>query len=149
MRLLMKEQEYKNHTRYYPAHHFVFYPLVLLLLGISIRSIINDPGNRWEWIIITALAVMIGWLSFMVRQHYALTCQNRIVRLEFSLRYYQLTGHRLEEIEAQLTFGQIAALRFASDAELPELITRTLADNLEPDAIKRSIKSWQPDHMRV
>jgi len=85
----------------------------------------------------------------MLRQHYALTVQNRVVRLEMRLRYYQLTHTRLEDIESKLSFGQIAALRFASDAELPALVDRALQEQLTPDAIKRSIKNWMPDDMRV
>ena len=85
----------------------------------------------------------------MVRQHYALTNQNRIVRLELRLRYYQLTHKRLEEIEVNLSFGQLAALRFASDAELPQLIQQTMDKNLSPGAIKRAIQNWLPDTMRV
>lgn len=85
----------------------------------------------------------------MLRQHYALTVQNRVVRLEMRLRYYQLTHTRFEEIEPRLSFGQIAALRFASDDELPALTNRALQEQLSPDAIKRSIKNWLPDEMRV
>lgn len=96
-----------------------------------------------------ALFLLIGWLSFMLRQHYSLTNQNRIVRLELRLRYYQLTHKRLEEIEAQLSFGQLAALRFASDEELVPLIQRAITEKLSPDAIKRAIVIWMPDEMRV
>ena len=85
----------------------------------------------------------------MMRQHYALTCQNRIVRLEMRLRYYQLTQKRLEAIEDQLSFGQLAALRFASDEELVPLLEKTLREKLSPDAIKKAIHHWQPDQMRV
>jgi len=88
-------------------------------------------------------------LSFMTRQHYALTCQNRIVRLELRLRYYQLTNQRLEIIENQLSFKQLAALRFASDEELVGLIKRTLEENLSPADIKKSINNWVADTMRV
>ena len=35
----------------------------------------------------------------MLRQHYALTLQNRIIRLELRYRYFTLTGKRFEEID--------------------------------------------------
>jgi hypothetical protein len=85
----------------------------------------------------------------MMRQHYALVCQNRIVRLEMRLRYYQITGKRFELIEDRINFKQLAALRFASDEELPGLIDKTLEQNLPPAVIKQSIRHWLPDHMRV
>ena len=45
--------------------------------------------------------------------------------------------------------GALAALRFAADEELEPLIQRTLAENLSPDEIKRAVKKWMPDMMRV
>lgn len=145
----MKTQQYKNHVRYYTPHHFIFYPVIGLVLFISIRGAWLDAANQWLWIVVTLLTLTTGWLSFMVRQHYALTCQNRIIRLELRLRYYQLTQQRLESLEDKLSFKQLAALRFASDEELVPLIRRTLNEGLSPDAIKQTIKDWLPDTMRV
>jgi len=145
----MKEQNYKNHVRYYTPHHYVFYPLAFIALIISIRCAIVYPGQSCVWMAISGLLILIAWLSFMMRQHYALNNQNRIVRLELRFRYYVLTGKRLEPIEQKLSFGQLAALRFASDEELPALIERAVNENLSSDAIKKSIKNWQADNMRV
>lgn len=145
----MKPQQYNNYVRYYPAHHFVFYPLVLLGLVISIRSAMTHPADHWEWVIISAIWVMVIWVSFMLRQHYALTIQNRLVRMEMRFRYYALTQQRLEPLEQQLGFGRIAALRFAPDDELPELVNRALKENLSANDIKKSVKNWLADDMRV
>lgn len=145
----MEQQQYKNHIRFYTPHHFVFYPLLLVCLGISIWLAFSRPGQGMEWLFISLLLLLTGWLSFMMRQHYALNNQNRIVRLEMRFRYYVLTGKRLELLEDRLSFGQIAALRFASDEELPALLDRALQEQLSPDAIKKSIQNWMPDLMRV
>jgi len=142
-------QQYKNHIRYYIPHHFIFYPLILVLLVISIGYSFIYSERRMEWICIAVIAFLIGYLAFMLRQHYALGNQNRIVRLEMRLRYFQLTGQRLEEIEFKLSFGQLAALRFASDKELLALLQRTITENLSPTTIKQSIVHWFPDYMRV
>ena len=145
----MEKQDYKNHLKFYIPHHFVFYPIVIILIVMSARHAFNNEERSAEWIGITAAFVLLAWLSFMMRQHYALTNQNRIIRLEMRLRYYQLTQKRLEDIESKLSFGQLAALRFASDEELPALVQKTLDSQLSPDEIKKSIRNWVPDTMRV
>ena len=145
----MENQNYKNHVRFYVPHHFVFYPVLMVLLGASCYFITKPTEQSVIWIFIALLFFMMGWLSFMLRQHYALNNQNRIVRLEMRFRYYVLTNQRLEKLEDRLSFGQISALRFASDEELPALVERTLKENLSPDEIKKSVINWIPDHMRV
>lgn len=142
-------QNYKNHTRYYFPHHFLFYPVILILFAYAIRTAFMNENDRLIWAFIAALLFLMGWLSFMLRQHYALTLQNRIVVLEVRFRYYVITGQRLELLEEHLNFGQLAALRFASDEELPALVERTLSEKLSATKIKKSIKKWLPDHKRV
>jgi hypothetical protein len=85
----------------------------------------------------------------MLRQHYALTLQNRIVKLELRYRYLSLTGERLELIEDQLSDEQIFALRFSPDKELLILIEKTLDENLSGNSIKKSISDWKGDYERV
>src|SRR3954470_6276518 len=145
----MKEQNYNNHLRFYPPHHFFFYPIAFILTVASGVCIFKYPFQQLQFVFITAILVLIIWLAFMLRQHYALTNQNRIVRLEMRLRYYQLTQKRFELLEQQLSFNQIAALRFASDEELPDLIRRAINESLSPKAIKQAIKNWMPDYMRL
>ena len=145
----MAKQQYSNHVRYYIPHHFVFYPVVLFILVICVKNWLGSPENKTEWLVMAVLTALLCFLSFMTRQHYALVNQNRTVRLEMRLRYYQLTQKRFEVLEQRLVFNQIAALRFAGDGELIPLIDRTLAENLQPAAIKKLITDWQPDYMRV
>lgn len=145
----MEEQNYKNHVRYYPPHHFVFYPVLMILMGFSTWFIFKYEEQSLLWLFVTLGLFMLGYLAFMLRQHYALNNQNRIVRLELRFRYYVLTGNRLEDFEGKLSEGQLFALRFASDQELPALVSRALTENISPDEIKRSIVNWLPDHMRV
>jgi len=145
----MEKQNYKNHVRYYPPHHFVFYPVLIILLGLSIYYISKYEEQALVWTFIALAFFMIGYVAFMLRQHYALNNQNRIVRLELRFRYYVLTGRRLESFEDILSQGQLFALRFASDEELPVLVQRAVKENITPDEIKKSIVNWLPDHMRV
>ena len=145
---MAKEQNYKNHIRFYPPHHFVFYPVMLLcMLGCGIHA--WQTGYNPVWVAIGIAFACITWVAFMLRQHYALTLQNRIVLMELRYRYFVITGHRLEPLEAQLTEGQLFALRFAPDGELPALAQKAIAEKLSPDAIKQSVQNWKADLRRV
>ena len=146
----MKAQNYKNHVRFYPLHHFIFYPVGTLLTGIAVYQTIKASGDmRTIWLFILAVLILILWLSFMLRQHYSLTLQDRLVRLELRHKYSMLTGKDFEPLENRLSFAQIAALRFASDEELVPLVMKTIKENLSSDAIKESISNWKADTMRV
>lgn len=91
----------------------------------------------------------ILYLGIMMRQHYALGNQDRLVRLEFRLRYFELLGASANEAENQLSFDQIAALRFAHDLEFKILLQRAIHENLSALDIKKSITIWRPDNMRL
>ena len=145
----METQNYKNHIRFYPPHHFVFYPVTLILLLTSIYFAFKNEDQRPIWIFISILIAIIIWVAFMLRQHYSLILQNRIVRLELRYRYFTLTGERLELIENKLDDSQLFALRFAPDEELEPLVKRTISENLSGTAIKKSIKNWKGDYHRV
>ena len=144
----MGTQSYKNHIRYYPPHHFVYYPVIMAFLAFSIYfGFTNEDSLIWGFI--SAVFVVLLCLAFMLRQHYALTLQNRIVRLELRYRYFFITGKRLEDFEYQLNDDQLFALRFAPDNELPELTQRALKENLSGKAIKKAIVNWKGDYDRV
>ncbi|CAI2768549.1 DUF6526 family protein [Flavobacterium collinsii] len=144
----MKIQTYYNHIRFYTPHHFVYYPVLVLFLGSSIYFAFTTE-NTLIWSFISACFVFLFCLAYMLRQHYALTLQNRIVRLELRYRYFTLTGKRLEEFEYKLTDDQIFALRFAPDNEILPLLQDALKNNLSGDAIKKAIVHWRADYNRV
>lgn len=145
----MKKQNYKNHIRYYVPHHFIFLPLVLLMVVFGLINSFRDENRKIEWLMFSLLSFCILYLAMMLRQHYALGNQDRIVRLEFRLRYFELYGKSMGDLESKLSFGQIAALRFADNNEFKDLLERALKDNLKGDDIKKSIKNWQADNMRL
>ncbi|MFV8341978.1 DUF6526 family protein [Flavobacterium sp. XS2P39] len=144
----METQSYKNHIQYYPPHHFVYYPIVMTLLAFSVYFIFTTD-DKLIWSFISAIFVVLFYLAFMMRQHYALTLQNRIVRLELRHRYFSLTGKRLEDFEYQLNDDQLFALRFAPDDELPALTESTLKEKRSGIAIKKAIINWKGDFDRV
>lgn len=146
---MSQQQNYNNHIRFYPPHHFVFYPVMLLLMGYCGYKAFEDDGLKEVWVVLGVAFFAVTWLGFMLRQHYALTLQNRIVINELRYRYFVLTGKRLEEIEPLLTEGQLFALRFAPDSEFEGLLNRAVSEKLSADAIKRAIQQWQGDYRRV
>lgn len=145
----MESQNYKNHRKFYAPHHFVFLPLLFVLEGTGIYKVFNDEQNQLSWILFSVVIFLIFYLAIMLRQHYALSLQNRIVRLEFRQRYFEIFGFRSDEVEEKLKFGQIAALRFAYDDEFKIYLEKALKENMKGDEIKKSIKKWRPDHQRV
>jgi Family of unknown function (DUF6526) len=82
----------------------------------------------------------------LISRAYTVRLQNRIIRLEMRLRLERLG--RADEF-TRLTSPQLVGLRFASDAELPDLVDRALREDLALDQIKRKIEDWQPDFHRT
>jgi hypothetical protein len=144
----MQKQSFRNHVRFYIPHHFIYYPAILIFLVFSIYLTFATE-NKLIWAFISALFVLLFYLAFMTRQHYALTLQNRIVRLELRYRYFCLTGKRFEVIEVQLKDEQLFALRFAPDEEILQLIEKILSKNLTDLQIKKAIIHWKGDYERV
>ncbi len=140
-------QDYGNH-RAFPHPLFVAVMLVLALNVVVTATVaVRDPGFATVWAVVVALALLIG--IYFGRRH-AQIIQDRVIRAEMAARLTRvLPGDRHAEI-ARLTVGQLVALRFASDAELPDLVAGTLAGRYpSPDAIKRAVRAWQGDTLRV
>lgn len=142
-------QSYKNHARYHPPTHFFVAPILLINLAFSIYSTIHywpqhHPLFLW-WIVMSF--ALIGLLG--IARNSALKAQDRIIRLEERLRLSALLPSADLARSHALTEPHLIALRFASDDELPHLVSRTLAENLTPKQIKQTITTWRPDYFRV
>ena len=145
----MKTQNYSNHKRYYIPHHFIFLPILAGLQTLGVWKYFNDKENTLIWLLFSVIIFLIIYLTVMVRQHYALENQNRIIRLAFQQRYFEIFGERSDQVIKQLRFSQIAALRFAYDEEFKALLAQALNKDISGDEIKKSIKDWRPDYHRV
>ena len=142
-------QNFKNHGRLDPLFHFFVLPVLGLNFFISIYLVIHHwPEHRflYLWWIVVSTALLILALKTRIND---LKVQDRIIRLEENLRLASLLSPADLAHIGELDIKQIIALRFASDAELPALVHKTLTQRLEPKAIKASINKWRPDYERV
>jgi hypothetical protein len=144
-------QNFKNHSRYYPFHHFVITPLTLIYLGWTfvnlVQSIKSDEGIALQ--VYHMIGAVILFLLPLLARIYALKNQDRIIRIEMRQRYFELTGHSFRDKEKRLRLSQIIALRFASDEELLPLMEKAIEEKLRAKRIKQLIKNWQEDKRRV
>ncbi len=145
----MKKQDYQHHKMYYIPHHLIFLPLMMGCIFAGVYKAFTDSGNGLQWALFALLSFCILYLGIMLRQHYALGNQNRIVRLECRLRYFELAGTSFSAKENNLSLAQITALRFADDDQFLLLIDKAIMQNITANEIKKTIKHWQADNMRL
>lgn len=141
-------QNYKNHLRLNPAHHFVLVPATLGLFIWSIFHFFMSETSCAEkslWILASFSLLLVSFITRI----YALKNQDRIIRLEMRQRYFELNGVSFADKEKQLKIGQIIALRFASNDELLPLMDRAIKENLSNKEIKMAVKNWQADNHRI
>ena len=142
----MKEQNFKNHTRLVPGFHgLTFLAIVALLIG----SIINLCHSAKENLYSASLICLVSFifvLMFWYTRSFALRAQDRAIRAEENFRHFVLTG---KPFPSNIKLGQIIALRFASDEELPALTQRAVNENLNSKDIKQAIQNWRADHHRA
>ncbi|UOG75344.1 DUF6526 family protein [Hymenobacter tibetensis] len=149
----MAAEPTKNKPMLYPWHHFVLLPALLVVTIYAIRRYVAVAGDDSEdsrlWFTLMALAVVSFGVLLLLRQHYALTLQDRIIRLEVRQQYFEATGQSLRPLENKLKLSQILALRFAGNAELPGLVQAAISENLSSKDIQARIQEFHFDHMRV
>ena len=140
-------QTYKNHTRFLPAFHFFVIPVLGINALNAVRHVWLAPNASTAWTLVVAAALLtLGLLSRTM----ALRVQDRVIRLEMRLRLQQSLPADVRSRIDELTPGQLVALRFASDAELPELVREVLAGKLATSRdIKLRVKNWQGDWLRA
>jgi hypothetical protein len=148
-----KPQTLANHTRWDPPFHFFILPVFLLALILSLVHFFAHitHGDLRDHIHAFLLILLTGaFLTWIIKTRlYALRVQDRVIRLEERLRLTQLLSEPLRSRIPELTEGQLCGLRFASDAEIPKLVERTLKEKLSRGDIKKAIQNWRPDYWRV
>ena len=139
-------QTLKNHTRFDPAFHFFLAPLAVLFVVDAIIRIVGNPD--WDHIV-RLLAALFAFVALGKMRMYANKVQDRVIRLEERLRMKELLPPALQARIPELAEGQLIGLRFASDAELPDLVGKTLEGNWNRKQIKEAVRNWRPDYFRI
>jgi len=139
-------QNAANHAMFDPPFHFVFAPLVLVLLIYALYNLYAGFNLASVMFLVLVLAVLLAGFKARI---YALKVQDRLIRLEEQLRLTRVLPEALRARIGELTEDQLVGLRFASDAELPELVQKTLSNNWKRKEIKQAIQVWRPDYFRV
>lgn len=144
---MSEQQSYNNHTRWYPLVHFVITPLLFVnMIWQIVRFSQERTWDRAEFLLMSVVFILMSLASRLQ----ALKAQDRVIRLEELLRYKEVLPKDLAEKASKLRTGQIIALRFASDEELPDLVQRTLNGEFKTTKeIKLAIKNWRGDYLRV
>jgi hypothetical protein len=141
----MAEQSFQNHT-HRPIHTAIAGLFALLALIFIVRTMYFGTDMRDLAILMTVFAV---WVLIAISRVYIVKLQDRIIMLEEKVRAAELLPAGQDAQLAKLSPKQIAALRFASDAEFAALLDRAARENLPPKEIKAAIKSWRPDLHRT
>ena len=140
-------QSYKKHARFLPGFHFFVIPVFLVNMLNEIRHVWMEPSRHFVFQLVVAAALLVA--AFLSRIQ-ALTVQDRVIRLEMRLRLRGILPPDLQPNIDALTHRQLVALRFASDAEMPELVRDVLAGKLATGKeIKMRVKNWQSDWLRA
>ena len=140
-------QTYNNHTRWFPPFHFFVMPVLLINFLNSARHLWLDPRRSTVFALILAAAILT--LALLARVM-ALAAQDRVIRLEMRLRLREVLPPDLQGRINELTPDQLVGLRFASDAEMAELVRQVLSGGLTTrKEIKLKVKNWQGDFLRV
>jgi hypothetical protein len=143
----MAEQNYANHRKIVPLFHFVTLPILAGNLVATTYYAIPGGGFDGFWRAAVALAMFFGALYGRV---FALKAQDRVIRLEERLRLRELLTGDLKNRINDFTIPQLLGLRYASDAELPELAAAVMRDNIQKaNDIKKMVKNWRADHARA
>ena len=144
---MAEPQNYKNHARLLPAFHFFAVPVLLVNFVVELWSLWATPTRGSLWTVVVAAALVT--VAFLSRTQ-ALRAQDRIIRLEMQARLRGLLPADLQSRILDLSPRHLIALRFAGDAELPELVREVLAGTLKtPKEVKMRVRDWQGDWLRV
>ena len=140
-------QSFEHHARFVPPFHFGVLMILVVNLLWSLYQLFRAPS--WPTVLAALMAFAFVGTALYAR-NFALTVQDRVIRLEMRLRLERLLAADLKARIPELTVEQLIGLRFAGDDELPTLVREVLEKNISNRKdIKRRVKNWQADNLRA
>ena len=143
----MKTQNYSNHaarppTLFFAASSAAF--LAFVHFGWQAATDFSTDNLFAALLAATLLATLVQSRAF------GLGVQDRVIRNEERARLSAILPEALRSRIGELTTDQLIGLRFASDAEVAELVERVLDGELTArKEIKQAVRDWKPDHERI
>ena len=142
-----EQQSYQSHRRYFPAHHFIVVPILVVNFFIQAWRLVQNPTFDTGWVALVSLALMVFAFTSRVM---ALTAQNRIIRLEERMRLARLMPAEDQTRIDELATRHLVGLRFADDSEVVDLARRCLSGELQTaEDVKKNVKTWRADFLRA
>jgi len=140
-------QTLENHARILPAYHYVAFPL----FAVNFFFTLYQAVTAFSWANLVAFGVALGLiLLFFLARVMVLTVQDRVIRLEETLRMRALLPADLLPRIGEFSVKQRVALRFASDAELPELARKVLDGPItDQKTVKKLVRECRADFQRA
>jgi len=144
---MAETQNFENHAKFVPGFHVV----VIGIFSLNLMWRLYRVGHAFSVDTVMSLLLAVAFiLGALYARIFALTVQDRVIRLEMRLRMREILPAELRPRITDFTVNQLVALRFASDAELPGLARKVLDEKLnDRKTIKKLIQNWQPDLLRA
>ncbi len=143
---MSQPQTYANHRRFEPLQHFILMPIFLVTWIATIWQAVKYPSLHSIWVAVIVFSLLLVVLQVRV---YALKVQDRLIRLEETLRMQRLLSADLQGRLPELSPKQMVGLRFASEGELADRVREAIDQHLGSEDIKKRIQTWRPDTFRV
>jgi len=140
-------QSAANHARMVPGFHYVTGGFTLVYVVWSMWHAASTRTLDAHFQMLGAFG-LLG--TYWYTRAFPLKAQDRVIRLEEQLRLATLLPDDLRARIKELSARQLIAIRFASDAEVPDLVRWVLSERItDTKLIKQRIVSWREDTHRV
>ncbi len=143
---MAEPQTFGNHA-HRPTPTIVGAVLAAMAFGTFVARVLKGDHSP---VMLALLALAAAVLTLiLISRVYTTKLQDRIIRLEMRVRCASLLAPEQQRLLSGLSIKQVAALRFASDAELAALLERASREQLTPSDIKRAVTGWTADYDRT